>query len=310
MASRESAATGSQEAQNAFFYLVTVLIWGSTWLAITFQLGTVPPELSVAYRFSLASLLLFGFVLVRRLPLHFNLRAHSFIALQGFFLFSLNYILVYLAEELVASGLVAVLFSTIILFNVLFGALFLGSRIRLRVTLGALVGILGLALIFWPEIDGLQLTEGKTLGLTLAAVGAASASLGNIISARNQRAGLPVVQTNAFGMLYGAAFMFLFALARSAQFRFEASWGYVGSLVYLALFGSVVAFGSYLTLLGRIGADRAAYVTVLFPVIALLLSALFEGLALNSLQLVGVTLVLLGNFLVLRVRRRRRAPTT
>lgn len=308
MDSRGLLFARSEQGQNAFFYLVTVLIWGSTWLAITFQLGTVPPELSIAYRFSLASVLLFGYVRIRRLPLRFDLRAHCFIALQGLFLFSLNYILVYLAEELIASGIVAVIFSTIILFNVVFGALLLGSPVRPRVTLGALTGIFGLALIFWPEIGGLQLADGKSLGLTLAVLGAASASLGNIASARNQRERLPVVQTNAFGMLYGAVFMFLVALVRGSQLAFEPTAGYVGSLLYLALFGSVIAFGSYLTLLGRIGADRAAYVTVLFPVIALLLSALFEGLALNALQLVGVALVLLGNVVVLRVRRRQRVP--
>lgn len=306
MSSQVPATVEAEEVQNAFFYLVTVLIWGSTWLAIKFQLGTVAPELSVAYRFTLASLLLFGFVAIRRLPLRFPLQAHGFIAAQGLLLFSLNYVLVYLAEEVLASGLVAVIFSTLILFNVIFGTLLLGNRIRPRVTSGALVGIVGLGLIFWPEIAGLKLTDGKALGLLLATISAASASLGNIVSARNQRARLPVVQTNAFGMLYGSAFTLLFALARGAELSFEPTVGYVGSLLYLALFGSVIAFGTYLTLLGRIGADRAAYVTVLFPVIALLLSALFESLALSALQLVGVALVLLGNFIVLRLRRARR----
>lgn len=292
--------------QNTFLYLVTVLIWGSTWLAIKFQLGVVPPELSVAYRFLLASLLLFGFIGVRRLRLRFPVRAHAFIAVQGLFLFCLNYILVYLAEIHVASGLVAVLFSSIIFFNVMFGALFLKSPVRLRVLLGGIVGVLGLVFIFWSELSGLDLNSTKALGLTLALIGAASASLGNIVSARNQRDNLPVVQTNAYGMLYGAGFMFLFAALRGAELTLDASAGYLGSLLYLAVFGSAVAFGSYLTLLGRIGADRAAYVNVLFPIIALMLSALFEGLTLNTLQLAGAALVLSGNAIVLRGRRRRR----
>lgn len=251
----------------------------------------------------LASLLLFLFVLLRDLPMRFSGRAHAFMALQGLFLFSLNYILVYLAEGYVTSGLVAVIFSTIILFNVIFGAIFLGSLIRVRVTLGALVGIAGLVFIFWPELSGLRLTSNRALGMTLAVIGAASASLGNIVSARNQRQDLPVIQTNAYGMLYGSAFMFLYALGRGTPFTLEPSLAYLGSLLYLAVFGSVIAFGSYLTLLGRIGADRAAYVTVAFPVIALLLSALFEGLVLNPAQFLGVGLVLLGNFIVLRLRR-------
>lgn len=289
--------------QNALLYGITVLIWGSTWLAIKFQLGPVAPELSVAYRFTLASLLIFGFMLVRGLRLGFDRRSHAFMALQGFLLFSLNYILVYLAEGYVTSGLVAVIFSTIILFNVVFGALFLGSPVRARVAAGAILGIVGLALIFRTEMAGLELTGGKAMGLTLATIGAASASLGNIVSARNQRAQLPVVQTNAYGMLYGALLMFGIAIVRGATFQIEGSLEYLGSLLYLALFGSVIAFGSYLTLLGRIGADRAAYVTVLFPVIALLLSAFFEDLELTGVQFLGVILVLLGNFFVLRLRR-------
>lgn len=291
---------------NPLLYLVTVLIWGSTFIAIRFQLGAVAPEVSIAYRFLLASLLLFAYIALRKLPLRFDRRTHAFMALQGLFLFSVNYILVYLATGFVTSGLVAVAFSTIIIFNVIFGALFLGSPIRARVVLGGGVGILGLGLIFWPELAGFDLASGRLQGLLLAIVSAVSASLGNILAARNQRKDLPVVQTNAFGMLYGAAGMGLFALLRGASFTLWSSPEYLWSLLYLSLFGSVIAFGTYLTLLGRIGPDRAAYVTVVFPVIALLLSVLFEGLTFNLFQLVGLTFVVLGNVIVLAMRRGNR----
>ncbi len=289
--------------QNSFLYIITVLIWGSTWLAIKFQLGVVSPELSVAYRFFLASVLLFIYSKLRGLQLRFTAREQLFIAIQGLLLFSLNYVMVYFSEVYITSGMVSVLFSTVIVFNVIFGAILLRNPVRARVVLGSIVGILGLTLIFWPELAGLTLEGGRLLGFALALLSAVSASLGNIVSARNQRAQLPVIQTNAYGMLYGSLFTFLFALARGAEFRFDPSFSYVASLLYLALFGSVIAFGSYLTLLGRIGADRAAYVTVLFPVIALLLSGLFEGLQLNILQFAGVALVLLGNVIVVAKRR-------
>ena len=292
---------------NSLLYVITVLIWGSTWLAIKYQLGVVSPELSVAYRFFLASLLLFLFCMWKKLPLRFSARQHAFIALQGLLLFSANYILVYFAEGFVTSGLVAVIFSSIIILNVLFGAVLLGSPVRGRVVLGALVGIGGLALIFWHELAGFDLRGGPALGLTLAVISSVSASLGNIVSARNQREQIPVIQTNAYGMAYGATFTLLIALSRGVEFTFDPSPGYVASLLYLALFGSVVAFGSYLTLLGRIGADRAAYITIVFPVIALLLSALFEGLEFNPAQLLGVALVLGGNLIVLQ---RKKAPAT
>jgi drug/metabolite transporter (DMT)-like permease len=284
---------------NAFLYLVTVLIWGSTWLAIKFQLGIVAPELSIAYRFALAGILLLIFSSIRRLPLRFNWRAHSFIALQGLLLFSLNYFLVYVAEGYLTSGLVAIIFSLIIIMNIILGAIFLRNPIRARVVLGAIVGLIGLSLVFWPELISFDLSSGRALGIGLAIIATVSASLGNVVSARNQRQELPVVQTNAFGMLYGSFFMLLLALFRGAQLQVEPTLGYLASLLYLAVFGSVIAFGSYLTLLGRIGLDRAAYVTVLFPIIALLLSTFFEDLQWGLLQLVGIALVLLGNLIVI-----------
>lgn len=283
---------------NAFLYIITVIIWGSTWLAIKYQLGVVSPELSIAYRFGLAASLLIIFSLVRRLPMRFNLKAHGFFALQGLLLFSLNYILVYLAEGYLTSGLVAITFSLIIIFNVIFGAFLLGNLIRTRVVIGAIFGLAGLAFVFWPELSSFSLSSQKLLGMIFAFVATVSASLGNVVSARNQRNDLPVIQTNAFGMLYGALFMFILALLRGSQLVFDTSPSYLMSLFYLAIFGSVIAFGSYLTLLGRIGIDRAAYVTVLFPIIALILSTFFEDLKWGYPQLFGVALVLLGNVIV------------
>jgi len=284
---------------NSFLYLITALIWGSTWLAIKFQLGVVAPELSIAYRFVLAASMLLLFSFIRRLPLRFSLRTHSFMALQGLLLFSVNYILVYLAEGYLTSGLVAIIFSMIILMNVIFGTIFLHNPVRIHVVLGAVVGLFGLTLVFWPELSSFDLSSERVLGLVMAFIGAISASLGNITSARNQRQGLPVVQTNAFGMAYGAAFMLVLALFRGAELTFDPSVGYVVSLLYLAIFGSVIAFGSYLTLLGRIGPDRAAYVTVLFPIIALILSTIYEGMTWSMPQLTGAALVILGNAIVL-----------
>ena len=294
--------------QNAAFYILTSLIWGSTWLVITFQLGVVAPEASIVYRFSLAALMLMVYVLARRLPMRFTGWQHAFIALQGTFLFSLNYILVYLAEQNLTSGLVAIVFSMLILSNVVLGALFLRNPIRPRVVLGGVIGVVGLALVFRPELSGFVQGGGWRFGLVLSLAAVLSASIGNILSARNQRAGLPVVQTNAFGMAYGAAVTLVIAVVRGVSFTFEPTASYVLSLLYLAAFGSVIAFGTYLTLIGRMGVDRAAYIGVIFPLVAILLSILFEGLGLGGLGLVGVALVAAGNVLVLNRRRADPAP--
>ncbi len=294
--------------ENAFFYALTSLIWGSTWIAITFQLGPVAPEASIVYRFALAALVLGVFVLVRKLPMTYSWREHAFIALQGAFLFSFNYILVYLAEQRLTSGLVAIIFSTLIIMNVLLGALFLGNPIRPRVLAGGLLGVAGLVLVFSPEIAGFDFSGGRGLGLALSFVGVLSASIGNVIASRNQRSGLPVVQTNAIGMAYGTLITLVIALLRGVDFTFDSSPAYLASLAYLAVFGSVIAFGSYLTLIGRMGIDRAAYIGVVFPLVALALSTLFEGLAWNLVALLGVVLVVAGN--VLALSRRRRAGAT
>ncbi len=293
---------------NGLLYGTAVLIWGSTWLAIHFQLGEVAPEWSVAYRFTLAAALLMAYCLQRGWSLRFSLRDHGFLALLGLFLFSLNYLTLYLATAYMTSGLVAVVHSTIIIMNIVNGALWLGAPVRPRVVAGAALGLVGIVLVFGAEWGELE-PDAAWVGLGWALLGTLCASLGNMVAVRNQRRGLPVIQGNAVGMAYGALFMFAVAAMTGRPPTFDWSPAYLVSLVYLAVFGSVIAFGCYLTLLGRIGADRAAYATVLFPVVALTLSWLFEDYRWTSTTLAGLGLVVLGNVLVLArlpmvVRRR------
>jgi drug/metabolite transporter (DMT)-like permease len=288
-----------QNTSNKLLYAITVLIWGSTWIGIKLQLGVVAPEVSIVYRFGLAVGLLMAFIGLRGLPMRFSWQAHLFIALQGFLLFSLNYYLTYVASLYLVSGLIAITFSTVNILNSLFGALFLHNPIRPRVVLGAGVGLMGLALVYWREVSAFDLSNANWLGLVLSLVAAVITSLGNIVSARNQQHGLPVIQTNGLGMAYGTVLTLGIVLLNGQPFNFDWSVGYVGSLLFLALFGSAIAFGTYLTLLGRIGPDRAGYAVVLFPIIALGLSTVFEGFAWTPLALAGVALVLVGNVVVL-----------
>lgn len=284
---------------NLLFYTLTVLIWGSTWLGIKFQLGTVEPVLSVAYRFTLATLILFLWCLARRLPLRFSRSEHLFIALQGVLLFALNYLLFYLAELQITSGLAAVVFSTIVVMNLLNGRLFLGTPVELKVLLGGALGMVGLVLLFWPEMAAVNFSGPVLTGLLLSFAATYLASLGNIISARNQRLRLPVVQTNAFGMAYGALCMASLAIIGGTPLVIDWSLPYLVSLGYLALFGSVIAFGCYLSLVGRIGPGRAAYATLLFPVVALALSTIWEDYHWSSPAVCGILLILGGNYLAL-----------
>jgi drug/metabolite transporter (DMT)-like permease len=293
---------------NYLLYLITVAIWGSTWLAIKYQLGVVDPMVSVGYRFLFASILLLIYCGVRRLPMRFTAREHLGMALQGLLLFALNYWLFYVAELTLTSGIVALVFSTMVVWNMLNGAWFLGSPLEGRVVAGAAFGLCGIVLVFWPEVSAFNVGDSGLTGLGLCLGATLLASLGNIVSASNQRRGLPVVQTNAYGMGYGAAAMLLLSAARGSTFGFELTLPYVGSMLYLAIFGSIVAFGCYLTLLGRIGAGRAAYATLIFPLVALGLSTIFEGYTWSVSALLGVGLILAGNILALTNFGSARSP--
>ena len=293
---------------NLVLYVLTVLIWGSTWFAIEFQLGTVPPEVSVAYRYMAAALILFAWCLFRGLPLRFPLNRHRYFALLGVLLFGVNYILTYRAQIHIVSALSAIAFSTMLWMNIILSRAFFGTKVTFRVVAGSALGIAGIALLFAPQIQELSFSDATFLGTTLAMLGAFSASLGNMVSQAAQRKSLPIVQSNAWGMLYGALLTGGVAFATGKPFTFDLSLGYVGSLAYLTVFGSIVAFGAYLTLLGRIGADRAGYAMVMFPVVAIALSAMFEGLQLDATTVVGFALVLAGNIFVLRRTDRPASP--
>lgn len=285
---------------NTILYVVTVLIWGSTWFAIEFQLGTVAPEVSIVYRYAGASLLLFAFAAARGLRLRFAWRDHLWFVLLGVFLFGLNYVLAYRAQIYITSALTAIAFSTLVWMNILNARLFFGIRAGRRVLLGAFLGIAGILTLFVPQIGELTLSDSVLFGSLLAILGALLASFGNMASQAAQKRRLPIIQSNAWGMFYGMLVSAAIAAVQGQTFNFDWSAGYVVSLVYLTLFGSIFAFGAYLTLLGRIGAHRAGYSMVLFPVVALLLSVLFEGLRIDASLVVGTFLVLLGNVFVLK----------
>ena len=290
----------SGSSQNVLLYVVTILIWGSSWLAIKFQLGVVDPMVSVAYRFLLASGISWIYCRYSGLQLSFRLRDHGFMFLQGVSLFALNYWLFYISELTLTSGLAAVIFSTIVVMNMLNGAIFLKNRLELRVVIGAVLGLSGIILIFWPEVSDFETGSENLFAAALAVLATFLASLGNIASARNQREGIPVVQSNTYGMTYGAMLMLVLAWSTGHEFNFEFTVSYVSSLVFLSVFASIIAFWSYLTLLGRVGVERAAYATLIFPLVALGISTIFEGYQWSAYAVIGIVLILGGNLLILK----------
>lgn len=293
---------------NLSLYTFTVLVWGSSWIGMSWQVGTVPELQSIAYRFGLAALLIFAWSLVRREPVGLRPRMHARIALQGALMFSLNYLQFYTAMNFVASGLLAVVFSASAGFVALFGAILLRQRVSPRVWAGIVLGLAGIGLIFLPEIQAFSLADQGSLGLLLAIGGTITFSLSNIVGSWNQQAGMRLLPMTGWGMAYGTALLLIASLALGQPLAFDPGAKYVGALAYLAVVSSVFGFLGYLTLLKRIGAARAAYATVLFPVVALAISTLFEGYQWSLPALGGLVLVLGGNLLVLMPRRRAAAP--
>lgn len=287
---------------NFFLYAITVCVWGSTWLTMNYQLGIVPIELSIFYRFALASLLVFAWCFVRRNNLKFSWSVHlSFIA-QGCFLFSIPYIAAYTASHYIPSGLNAIGFSTVLIFNIINSLIFYRIPLTLPVMFGALSGMSGVLITFWPSIASLSGSNETLLGILLSLLAGLLASLGNMVSLKSQKKNIPVIESNAYAMGYGALIMLGIFFFKDASFQFDTSYTYVVSLLHLSLFGSVIAFGSYLTLLGRIGPNRAGYTSLAVPVVALGLSALFENFVWDIYTFTGVGLILFGNVIILTMR--------
>ncbi len=282
---------------NFVLYTTATLIWGSTWLGIKLQLTQVPPILSVGYRFCLASIILLVYCIFTYKNLVFSRRDHIFMAVQGFSLFGLGYIMSYLATSYLTSGLVAVIFSTVLMWNILNLKLFMRQPVAWRAFSGGILGLGGICIVFWHDLSAFTATRGL-IGLIIALIGAYLASIGNVVGSRNAKSGVPVTQANVYGMAYGALLCIAIHFGGGGELTMDWTFGYLGPMLYLTVFGSVVAFGCYMLLIGR-GADYAAFVMLLMPIVALVLSTIFEEYRWSASAVFGVIIVLFGNLIIL-----------
>jgi drug/metabolite transporter (DMT)-like permease len=269
----------------------------------------VAPGTSVAYRYLLAASIMVVFCLITNRKLLWPLRDQLRIAFQGCFLFGINFYLIYIGTQYITSGLGAVLFSTIVIMNIVGNALLFRSAISARVASGAALGLAGITTVFWREIQTFDLSSDASIGILFVLAGTMSASFGMLSSALYQRRGLPVIETTTLGMVYGAIFSCVVSAAMGNPFNFDWSFGYISSLIYLAVFASVIGFVCYLTLLGKIGADRASYATVVFPLVSLTLSTFFEGFQWTVYTLAGTALIVVGNVIILTRTKAERAAS-
>lgn len=291
---------------NLMLFLMTVLIWGSTWIAIAWQVGPVPVLVSVFYRFGLAALVYLALLAALgrlRLP---RAQDHPWIIAQALCLFCLNFLCFYAAAAWLPSGLISVIFSLATIFNAVNARLFFGERIAPRALVAAMLGVVGLVLLFGRDA-ALAGAADTARGVALACLGTLLFSLGNMLSRRNSAAGITPVTANAWGMGYGAlALLGLIALT-GTPVVLPPDATYLAALAYLAVVGTVVGFTTYLLLVARIGSGRAAYATVLFPIVALALSTLFEGYVWHWQAVLGLGLALAGNLVMFAPQRPARA---
>jgi len=287
---------------TAQLFSACVAIWGSTWLAITFQLGRVPPEASVFYRFLLAALLIFAWCAVRGVRMRLSAREHAWTALQGMLMFSASYLFVYYAEQHVVSGLVAVGYSASPLLAMLGMRAFFGAPMTPPVIGGSLMGIVGITLVFWPEIAHIRGGGSAALGAIFTAIAVILSSMGSLVAHRNHEHQYALWPSMAWGMLYGSCLSLAVTLVLGKPLLFEATVPYVLSLLYLSVLGSIVTFAAYLTVMKRVGAARAGYIGVMTPIVALVISAFFEGFRWQVVTVAGIAVSVLGNVVILRSR--------
>ncbi len=291
-------------AYDYILYAIAVLSWSASWYALKLQVGVVPVQVSLFWRYALAAAIMIVWAVATRAPMRFSASTHLKFAGMGLLLFCINFALFYYASSYLASGLLSVVFSTASVFNILIAVIFLGVRPGANVYIGAILGVAGIGLMFWPIIAGQSFDQGALFGLGLCIAGTLSFCFGNLISASLQKAKISVISASTWGMGYGAVISALIAFVQGDQFIIEWTASYLVSLVFLAVVSSVIAFAAYLTLLGRIGSDRAGYATVVFPVIALIISSALEDYQMGATALAGLALVLVGNVFVLGRKRR------
>ena len=289
---------------NFILFGITLFCWSPTWYVIKFQLGYVDPLVSVFYRFFAASIIIFIYLLIKKKNLKFSLNYHLWFLFFGICLYSLNYVFFYLSNTYLISAFPAIVFSTVVIMNILGEAFYFKKKPSLKTLTGATIGMIGIAIIFNNEIFNFSLSNGTHIGLLLALLGTFFASTGNMVHQRNLNNNFPLIETIAYSMFYGSLATLFIIQIKGTELLFEYTFSYIASLAYLSIVGSIFAFIFYLKLLERVGAGRAGYVGVIMPVLALLISTVFENLEWQIDLIMGFPIMIIGAVLVINQKVR------
>ena len=284
-------------SSDYLLYAVVIFGWSTSWLPLKWQLGVVSPEISLIWRFTIASALMTVITLAMGYPMKVKLKEHlKFIGL-GLCLFSMNFNLFYHGGLYATSGLLAVVFSTASLVNIFLVSIISRTIPKLMMVIAAIMGFVGVGMIYAPQFEAGP--EALT-SLSLCLVGTLFFCTGNMISTASQKNGISVMTANSWGMFYGVIILTVISFIRGHEFEIEMTARYIGSLFWLAIFSSVLAFTAYLMLVGRIGSGKAGYATAIFPIGALLISTFYEDYHWSLMSAAGLALVVGGNIVMLR----------
>ena len=285
-------------------FVIATIIWGTTWIVIRDQLGTVPPTWSVAYRFAAAAATMFIYAALTKAPFRIGRHGQFFAFALGFAQFVLNFNFVYRAEAFVTSGLVAVLFALLIVPNAVLGRVFLKQPLSRQFILGSLVAVVGVGMLIAQELRADSASATATiLGVVFTVLGVLAASVANVMQGTARGMALPMASTLAWGMLWGTAINAVLALALSGAPVFEFTPTYIGGVVYLGVFASAVAFTCYFSVIRDVGPARAAYSSVLTPIIAMIISTIVEDYRWSWLAAAGGVVAMAGLLVALSARR-------
>ncbi|ACA86378.1 DMT family transporter [Shewanella woodyi] len=282
---------------TAVLYGVMIFVWGFSWIAIKWQQGEVPTEVSIFYRFAIAAALMFALGIVFKKLQATNRRQHLFFALQGLCLFSINFMAFYSATHYIASGLTAVVMSTAPLFNALHGKLIFNTPIKRNFGLGVFVGLSGILLLFGGDLIDAQWSPELLYGLLFSLLGTWCFSIGNMISIYNSQSQIQPYTATSYAMAYGCVVLLIIITLKGFSLEVETSTRYLVSLAYLAIPASVIGFTVYLMLVDRLGANQAAYLLLITPIVALITSSFLEGYRWTLYSSLGLVCVISGNLI-------------
>lgn len=285
-------------------FVVVSLIWGSTWLVIRDQLGTVPASWSVAYRFIVAAVGMVILAVVMRQPLKIDRPMVGWTMLLGVLQFAMNFNFVYAAEHHITSGLVAVMFALLIVPNALLAKYWLGRQIGGAFILGSAIASFGVALLMLQEYRAAPVGGAEVLlGLSLTLCAVTTASISNVLQVTPRIARYPTITILAWSMFWGSIANAVFAFITQGPPVIDTRPAYIGGVLYLSIIGSVVTFPLYFRLIRDIGPGKAAYTGVVIPVVAMILSTLFEGYIWSTLALAGGGLAMAGLVVAMQARK-------